>query len=484
MPSTTKNINIENFYNTLITSDIAATGDVSFTVAVAPAGTSNTKGFVIVEPNDNAKRERMFYTRSGSTLNVMGINRFNPNAHLAGATIKMNDTAEVFNFLQANISTTFYVEPLGGLSVNVWGGPVLVSQSSVSVADTVINLAYPLNYIYYDTATNAIGNTNIEGNATGPIVAEVSASGGFYTGTVYRNHKFGVFGGVDDVTLQVDPTTKEMEIKSVPGSLITMALDELSNVVVPTPTVGQALTWSGTNWVNSNLPSGSGDGVNPVAEGALLDWIPNTELKITLTTGVYTIYNLTGVYVYGADDTQLSAQVSTGVYNDTTKTLNYVGLGMNVNVLNGSTTSNTSGFAFLANQNTFSAPQIFQDTVSFTSLVLFPYHENTTNTSLFNAAYGAKQKFSFTDASSHTLTFANLRAGGNYVFTINVSGGTSTLVRPTPITDFTDCNTIQYMYKYGTTTYPLSLTNGVHTFVAEAFSTAIHVQYLGISIAA
>lgn len=120
MTLTTKNINIENFYNTLITSDIAASGDVSFTVAVAPTGTSNTKGFVIVEPNDSAKRERMFYTRSGSTLTVKGINRFNANAHLTGATIKMNDTAEVFNFLQANISTTFYIEPLGGLDVNVW----------------------------------------------------------------------------------------------------------------------------------------------------------------------------------------------------------------------------------------------------------------------------------------------------------------------------------------------------------------------------
>ena len=121
MPSTTRNINIENFYNTVITSDIASTGDVSFTVAVAPSGTSFTKGFVIVEPNDNAKRERMFYTRSGSTLTVKGINRFNPNAHLTGATIKMNDTAEVFNFLQANISTTFYIEPLGGLDISVWG---------------------------------------------------------------------------------------------------------------------------------------------------------------------------------------------------------------------------------------------------------------------------------------------------------------------------------------------------------------------------
>jgi len=112
MPATTRNINIENFYNTLTTSDIAATGDVSFTVSVAPSGTSYTKGFVIVDPSDNAKRERMFYTRSGSTLSVKGINRTNPNAHLTGSTIKMNDTAEIFNFLQSNVSTTFYVEPL------------------------------------------------------------------------------------------------------------------------------------------------------------------------------------------------------------------------------------------------------------------------------------------------------------------------------------------------------------------------------------
>lgn len=114
-------------------------------------------------------------------------------------------------------------------------------------------------------------------------------------------------------------------------------------------------------------------------------------------------------------------------------------------------------------------------------MVLFPYYENTVNTSAFNASNGSKQKFSFTDATSHTLTFSNLRAGGNYVFTINVSGGTSTLQKAT---SFTDCDTITSMYRFGTATYPLSLANGVHTFVAEAFTTAIHVQYLGTSVAA
>lgn len=93
-----------------------------------------------------------------------------------------------------------------------------------------------------------------------------------------------MFGGVDDVTLQIDPTTKEMEIKSVPGSLITMSLDELSNVVVPTPTIGQTITWNGTNWVNSTPASGSGDGTNTAPAGSTLEWTPNTSLKITLTS--------------------------------------------------------------------------------------------------------------------------------------------------------------------------------------------------------
>ena len=85
-------------------------------------------------------------------------------------------------------------------------------------------------------------------------------------------------------------------------------------------------------------------------------------------------------------------------------------------------TSSTSGFAYLANQNTFSAPQIFQETASFLSLVLFPYYDlNPVNTSAFNAYNGSKQKFEFNDSASHTLSFENLRAGGNYVFVINVT---------------------------------------------------------------
>lgn len=74
-----------------------------------------------------------------------------------------------------------------------------------------------------------------------------------------------------------------MEIKNVPGSLVTMTLDQLSNVVVPTPTTGQTITWNGTNWINSTPVSGSGDGVNSIPAGATLLWTPNTELKVTLT---------------------------------------------------------------------------------------------------------------------------------------------------------------------------------------------------------
>jgi len=175
------------------------------------------------------------------------------------------------------------------------------------------------------------------------------------------------------------------------------------------------------------------------------------------------------------------SQSDTGVYNAATQNIEYAVLGLYVNVLNGTVTSDTSGFAYLANQNIFSAPQFFESNVSFASLVLFPYHENALNTSVFNASNGSKQKFAFDDSGSHTLEFANLRAGGNYVFVINVSGGSATLVKATT---FTNCDTIAAMYKYGSTTYPLTLAVGVHTFIAEAFTTAIHVQYIGTSVAA
>ena len=177
----------------------------------------------------------------------------------------------------------------------------------------------------------------------------------------------------------------------------------------------------------------------------------------------------------------MSSQSDTGVYNATTQSIDYAVLGLSVSVLNGTVTSDTSGFAYVSNQNVFSAPQVFTKNVSFTSLVLFPYYENTVNTSAFDASNGSKQKFSFNDSGSHTLSFANLRAGGNYVFVINVTGGSATLVKATT---FTDCDTIAAMYKYGSTTYPLTLAVGVHTFIAEAFTTAIHVQYIGTSVAA
>lgn len=81
MPVTQKQIGVQNFYATTVTSvgGIPSTGDVTFTVAV-PLNTD--RGYIIVDPANSNLREIMYYYDvSGNTISVLAANRTNPHAH-------------------------------------------------------------------------------------------------------------------------------------------------------------------------------------------------------------------------------------------------------------------------------------------------------------------------------------------------------------------------------------------------------------------
>jgi len=150
-------IKVENLYKTAITSSlgIAASGDVSFTVTTAPI---NSNGFIVISPDSTTLREIMYYHDViGNTIYVRAENRMLPKAHSKNELVQINDIAEIFNTYSDMISTCFYAEKTGWLTMKIWGGTVYYNWSPQTVADTNITLVNnTTNYVKYDFATNTI----------------------------------------------------------------------------------------------------------------------------------------------------------------------------------------------------------------------------------------------------------------------------------------------------------------------------------------
>jgi hypothetical protein len=78
-------------------------------------------GFLILSPENVVQREICFYHAvSGNDISVRGVNRKSPKTHSSQESVKINDVAEIFDFINENISTTFYCEKIGNLSVKMW----------------------------------------------------------------------------------------------------------------------------------------------------------------------------------------------------------------------------------------------------------------------------------------------------------------------------------------------------------------------------
>lgn len=194
MPKTTQNILLEDLYRTKTSSIIASSWDVSFTVTTPP---QNKKGYILIEPDNDSKREKMFYHDVvWNTIYVKWVNRTNPTDHVIWVNVQINDTALIFNHLFEQDATTFYCEKTGNLSLNVWGWPVLRWIETINITDTPITVTNNItNYIYYKSETNQILSNTSESAITTDkwiVVAEVVAASGVITSIKYRNHKFSI----------------------------------------------------------------------------------------------------------------------------------------------------------------------------------------------------------------------------------------------------------------------------------------------------
>lgn len=443
MSATNKRIGIENFYSTSITQSggIIASWDLEFTVANPP---QYTRGFLIIDPTDSVKRERVYYHNVvGTTIYVHFANRTNPQDHNEGAAVQMNDMAEIFNFLQSCTSSTGYVEKVNGLDVIVWWGPLMARSDNTTIAagDKALTLVnWTTNYIYFDLDEEEYFSTLSIANIAWPEIARVVCAGWNVSSIDYVYTRVGRNGE--------DGAKGDKWDKGDKGDIGAAAPEQAQtvndNVLVP--------VWATVTHI---------------------DWV---SITVTLPDWKYTVYGLTWVTTYDENNNVLTYQALTGTY--WTDWITYD----NWMFINEATwyVSLDAQLAYRNMQNTFTAPNIFNSDATFAGRVSFPFYN--IGSQAWNFSYDAQlwmaQKVTITWSSAHVLEFNNLAQGTYILFVVqswtwtlqfNVNWSTNGSITSAAIINASFVN-------------PQTIWPGTHIYTILAAETKAHIAYTGNSI--
>jgi len=318
MPKTTTPLLTEDFYKTAISAPLAATWDIILNVTTPPV---NKKWFIIVDPASQANREKMYYHDViGNLIYVKWVNRVNPKAHIIWDTVQINDTSLVFNYLSRLNSTTFFIEQLTSLWINVFWWPVLYWIKTVSVADTPLTMINgATNFIYYKATTNTINSAISESVVTADkwiVVAEVVTASWIITSINYRQHKFSIWASIDTVILTntvwlVDTYT----ITYSDWNTSTFDVTNWSSIasILKTWTTGDIDTYTVTltNWNTSTFTVTNWSSISTILKTSTVSNIDT--YTITLTNWNTSTFDVTNWFV--ALSEKIITQSATPTYN-------------------------------------------------------------------------------------------------------------------------------------------------------------------------
>lgn len=214
-----------------------------------------------------------------------------------------------------------------------------------------------------------------------------------------------------------------------------------------------------------------------------------------MSDGSKTVYSETSIKSYAptASGGVLLATVSkTGTYNVSTHAITYTD-GVVVDGITGLVSNSYSTFAFKNKDNVFSQVNTFNNDVILNGRVSSPYSPITVVGSdlIVDGKLGHMQKATVTGTSAITFKAKNM-VPGQYLLTINKTGGTATLTVPTSgskatggasstatIGDTTDDNSLLGFYKAVSAPLPATLDNGVHKIILDVQEFYVHLTYAG-----
>lgn len=147
-------LKLDNFFKTN-TNNIVL-NSTSWEIEVQLLSEPSSEFWFVVLDYENSKREEIFYHRkSWTSIFFYWINRTNPGQHEIWASVLLNDTAWIFNYISENISNLFYIYKTSTSTVKVLWWSVYSKWLTVTVPDaenpTNFTLVDWTNYLYLDT---------------------------------------------------------------------------------------------------------------------------------------------------------------------------------------------------------------------------------------------------------------------------------------------------------------------------------------------
>ena len=249
----TNKLKIQNFISWVIWGNIPSSWDFSVTLSQSPA---YTKWFITLEPTTNNREVVYFDNRIWNTIYVKAVNRPTPKAHSLGTNFEMTNVAEMFNYLSDNTNTFGYIEKIGWLVINVWGGNIKTTTSRISVSNTELTLpAWQTNYIYLDTNSNTIKQTLVLSTADAGILLATVVSGASSVASVVQEQPFSIpwtgwsgwsstWGGIDWTLSDQTDLQSALNTKANDSAVVKLTWDQAiagikiftSSPVAPPPT--------------------------------------------------------------------------------------------------------------------------------------------------------------------------------------------------------------------------------------------------------
>lgn len=266
--------NFLNVTGTLNSTNTVQARGVDFEITSAGSSAFAQNAFtinLIAGYNGSAVTRGLQVTNSAASTGVLG---WTGGAANYGATINSNATTtghNVANNASGSGSSTLNmglygraVLTAGALSVGV-AGQALNGTISIGGAFMLMNVA-PV----FTTSVAILGDNGATGadllhlRNAGTVVYSITGAGIVNVGT-WQATKIGLAYGGTNADLSATGGAQQFLRQSSVGAAVTVstiALDDLSDVIIATPTVDQILRYNGTNWVNgANSTVNAGAGV-------------------------------------------------------------------------------------------------------------------------------------------------------------------------------------------------------------------------------
>ena len=140
---------LENYFTTSLMNvvDDSSTWEIEFQLSVAPA---SDFWYLIIDYVDTNKREEIFYHRkSGSSVYTYWVNRNNPRSHDIWASVQINDSASIFNYITTLLPTHFFMYKTSETTCFIKGWNIFDNGEYKVIPDrTDISLSTWTNHIY------------------------------------------------------------------------------------------------------------------------------------------------------------------------------------------------------------------------------------------------------------------------------------------------------------------------------------------------